>query len=305
MLKFDYIHNKGYITADSAFQMDYGTAGHKFIHSYMATKDIQAARKVAFLFFMSKCLKVPANDFRTLDHLNSTTQAYTIQYPIETEPLKPDLIKGEPALELPFQQPLEMFFDPTTYEELYTALARANMKIVLAGTVDLKGTYFGDSCISDHKFTAMWREEQYIDGFRLNIQTMFYSWVWRKLGLSNIWLPLLMNVIFLKNPTMRSKDPVTKRLVPNTKWTGANFKRSDLITFTDEMMEKFESWLLTKLKEIIHCHTVNSFPQNFTACETVFGPCKFRQFCISKPHVHSVIANNFLSRKYEPWTWQA
>lgn len=306
--KINYIHNRGLITSVENYKMSYGTAGHKFIASYLRGLPIKDSIKLAADYYMTKCHTAPIDDFRTIEHLIKTLQEYPTVYPLNTDSLIPLTINEKVCIELPFAMPLHALLDTLKFEHIFEALQLADTEVMIVGTIDQIGEikYESTKVIVDNKFTAIWDSEGYFQEQALGYQMKFYSWFVRKSGLFNSWLSVIINGIFIKKPTAKSKDKLTGKLIPVVGWNGAIFKRSSLITFDDERMENFENFLAKRILNFAENIISNRWEQNNNMCGTKFGMCQFAKICSASKDIREEIINStsYSFRKYDPAEFQ-
>jgi hypothetical protein len=262
--KVNFIHNDGLTTSLSNFIMDFGTAFHKFVALYNQGIDPQIAMAEGAKFFLEKCLNVPEDDWRTIDHLMMTMKTY-INGPFnrDIDILKPKYLNGKPCVEMQFAFP---YSSTPTYD------------IMLTGTCDMLGVYIdGREVINDYKVTSVYKQNTYLASYDLDPQLIFYSWVLKKYKITDTYLPGMITGIFIKKPTA-SKYVKGKR-VAVTGWNGCDPQRSSLIEFSDKQIEEFEIWLKNKINDIIQAHEFNEWLPNFNCCNDIYGACQFAPLC--------------------------
>lgn len=288
--KVDYIHNQGLVTQKAKFEADYGNAFHKFVALYNQGIDPKIAMKAGADYFLEKCLAVPEDDFRTIDHLMMVMLEY-IKGPFrrEIDILKPLVVNNKHMVELQFSFPYE------TTEEY---------DVILTGTTDMLGKYIeGRDIINDYKVTSSWLKDKFLDKYDLDPQLMFYSWVLKTYGVTKTYLPGMITGIFIKRPN--SKQRVDGKMVARDTWNGAEFMRSALIEFSEIQIANFEIWLKRKIERIIGCWLHKNYPQNFNRCAD-FNGCDFRHLCKeSDPQIKELKLNSMYDkREYDPSQFQ-
>lgn len=282
--KIQHIHEDGLYSTYAQYKMDYGTAIHKFIAHWESGKTVSDSLQLAMNWFLQKCADVPVGDFRTFDHMVETCKAYTRRYGEGRDIIKPKRLNGQLCIELPFAYP----WKSTPYYD-----------IILCGTVDKIGTIDGRSCLVDHKVTALWKKDDFFTSFELDPQLCFYSYMTKLLGLSEDFMPGIVDGIFIKKPTEKTKNKVTGKLEVNTEWNGVSFERSPLIEFSNEHMLEFREWLDYKITQIEQAYLTQKWGKNFNCCSDVFGMCQFSNLCLGR-----VPKEMFKVREYNPLKFQ-
>lgn len=287
--RVDYIHNIGLTTTLGTYKMDYGTAFHKFRASYRKGNPQESALREALNWFLPKCLGVPIEDFRTIDHLAEVCKAYAKYYPLMSDILQPLIINGKKALELNFSLPY---------------LSTPECDVMIEGTLDEGGTFDGRKCIADCKVTALWSQEDFLKSFELVPQLRLYSWVYKNyIGTDGYYPPAMIDGIFIRKPTEKSKNKVTGKLEVNKEWNGVSFNRSALIEFSDSSMVEFEEWLRDKVMNIIKSHLSGKWKPEFNCCSGKYGLCDFFNLC---KYGDTTEARSFYGRRvYDPQAHQS
>tara|TARA_R100000306_G_C4376889_1_gene142313 strand:- start:1620 stop:2534 length:915 start_codon:yes stop_codon:yes gene_type:complete len=278
MRRMYYILVRGLRYAEKNFKMEYGTAYHKALQEYYTTGDTNKAIHVAMNHYSNDDIIIPEKDWRDIGHLGACITQYFQHY--ETDGLVPDKDdNGNPMLEMRFAYPI------------YTD---TNLDILLCGTVDFIGKYHGHPVICDHKTTSLSQIQNYLDGYRLSTQLMMYHMVMKKL-MPKKHYECVINGIFL-NRTGKNK-----------------FQRSALISFLDEHMKTFEKHFIDTVKNIAHNFNnmlnnglSDSFIQNFNACDSKYGHCKFLPVCsVNKNFMENIIEIEYDEKRYDPLLFQA
>lgn len=218
-------------------------------------------------------------EFRTMQHLTQSLTGYFNLYNPQQDHIKP--IGG--MLETKFTLP---WYNGDKFE------------LVLTGTIDLIASFFGQEIFVDHKTTSAWgTPKDYFNEYRMSVQMMFYSWIIEKL--IGRRLPCMINGVFLKKPTAKASA-----------FDGANFERSDLITFTDSQMEQFNVWVLNRIKQVIDWlefyydnpqveHFMKPSP-NYAACNGKFGLCGYFNICACPPELQDSVLRTMDRVPYSP-----
>jgi len=270
-LKFYYTTVRGLRSSYMNHKMEYGTAYHKALETYYATGNKAKSLNEALEHFSHPDIHVPENDWRTQGHLANCITQYFDHYS-DVDGLKVEKHEGEALLEMKFAYPF------------YT---NGFIDIVLCGTIDFIGTYFGQNIICDHKSTAVTTVDRYLASYEMSTQLMLYTLVMRKLFPDRNYQALI-NGIFLSR-------------------SGRNkFQRSAILDYSDQKLGYFEQHLTETLVNFVELLTKNIkedkqyFLPNFNCCETKFGMCKFTKICNAGDFGEAVIENDFYTKKYNP-----
>lgn len=289
--KFYWSCIRGYKQAEETrgydLKMEYGTAYHLFLQHWYLGKSLQDCVSAAAIYY-DKILSLVGTvaleseyEFRTMSHLLLALKKYAEYYP-----------RG-PQDGLIATATEQKFAFPYWRNDKFT--------IFLAGTIDLVGSYHGIPVVADHKTTASYIIKNYFDQYELNIQTIFYSWIWNHLngGEGDKFRAALINGIFIKKPTQIASK--------KGEFDGVKFERSKPFEYTAEQMTQFKLWFDSKL-EIIKgwCNGTRFLQDEFELafCKTPFGLCKFFHVCKSPPSSQQMILNNsFVATRYNPLTF--
>ena len=256
-------------------KMEYGTAYHKALEKFYATGDRTAAMNMALEHYSNPEIVVPETDWRTAGHLATCLTQYFDNYS-EVDGLVVEQHNGEPLLEMKFAYPF------------YT---NGTVDVLLCGTIDFIGKYFGQNIICDHKSTAITSVDRYLDSYRMSTQLMAYTMVLRKLFPDRNYQAII-NGIFLSRSNKNK------------------FQRSAILDFSQDRMEKFEEHLTNTVIDFadlidkgIKTDTIPFLP-NFNCCETKFGMCRFADICNAGEHSEIIIDNEYYTKLYDPLQFQ-
>ena len=270
-LKFYYTTVRGLRSSYMNHKMEYGTAYHKALETFYATGDKAESLNQALSHYSNPEIIIPDSDWRTAGHLANCITQYFETYD-EGDGLKVERHEGKPLLEMKFGFPF------------YT---NGFIDVIICGTIDFIGTYFGQNVICDHKSTAVTTIDRYLDSYRMSTQIMLYTLVMRKLFPDRNYQALI-NGIFLSR-------------------TGKNkFQRSPILDYSDTKLAYFEQHLTQTIVKFVELLTKNLkedknyFLPNFNCCETKFGMCKFVKICNAGDFGEAVIENDFYSKPYNP-----
>ncbi len=274
-LKFYYTTVRGLRNNHMNHKMEYGTAYHKALEEFYSSGDKTTALNRALEHYSNPEIVVPETDWRTSGHLANCLNQYFENY-AEIDGLVVDRHMGEPLLEMKFAYPF------------YT---NGTVDVLLCGTIDFLGTYFGENIICDHKSTAVTAIDRYLNAYRMSTQLMAYTMVLRKLFPDRNYQAII-NGIFLSR-------------------SGKNkFQRSAILDFSADRMEKFENHLTQTVKNFADNIRLGleknmiPFLPNFNCCETKFGMCKFANVCNAGEHAEVVIENEYYTKLYNPLEFQ-
>jgi len=290
--KYHYTAMRGFRHPERKLAIEYGVAFHKFLASWRASGYTSAElglREAAEHYAAPDLLVQQQADYRTLDHLFATIKQYVEFYTSNDSfiPFRND--QGHALVEQRFTWP--------AYED-------SELRILCCGTIDAIGTYCGSLCISDCKTTSMWDTKEYLAGFRLSQQMMFYRHSLNVLagryptnlgGLKN--LPCFIDGVFLKKPAKTDRGNKES----------CKLERSDLIDFEPDVMEEFEHGLGKFIQDLAVQIKNNDFkPDGLIngACEGKYGKCEFFEVCsASKGNREYMLENMFKVVEYNPLTF--
>jgi hypothetical protein len=220
--------------------MAFGSAIHKYLETVYKGGTHKAGLQAAFDYYKpwQATLNMTPYEFRTVGNLLKICDRYPTRFlgGKEFDEIKLDFVPqkdkdGKPLVEYRFQIKI---WENDKYV------------LYLCGTIDLVCEYQGYSnLIVDHKSSASRVErEKFFNDYDWNIQTMLYSKVWREATGLDYYPPVMINGIFVKKPTLKAeKDGI---------FDGVEFDRSAIITYDDERMERFTTWLNSRIKTIIY-----------------------------------------------------
>jgi hypothetical protein len=266
--------------------MAYGTAFHKFLQDYYNGVEPELAVQKAVDYYTPHSLNLPEDAWHTGAHLVKAITTYQQTYPRGGDGVEVSLsTDGKPLTEQKFSIP---FWNNDTHE------------IILSGTIDLIGSYYGTMCLLDHKTTssAPAFARSFFESYDIDIQTMFYSWVTKNYLGFNHYPPVIINGIFLKRATQKAAKMDL--------FDGVHLERSGLIAYNDDQMAVFETWVLAKLDGLKAMLTGVARPTpEFAACKQSFGLCEFWKLCrADRSLTNDLIDMNYTKTKYDPALFQ-
>lgn len=267
---------QGYTAKVPPYKAEFGSAVHKFLDEFYSTGDIAVGTMRAMEYY-SKC-EVPADDFRTTSYLVTVCQAYTSQYRFDNFTILRDA-EGKALVEQRFQWP---FYSDDEYE------------VVLCGTIDAIGTINGSEyVIVDHKTTAVFKQQEYLESYLLSVQLKFY-----KLLLNKLCATIKTNFSVLANAgTMINGIFLGK--------SGTKFARSEVFYYPQEVIDEFESLLLDKVKQLLAYCKAGYFPPDgkiSELCNSAYGKCPYFYGC-AMPDTQSFndwLLYNMIQKDYNP-----
>jgi len=275
-LKFYYTTVRGLRSSYMNHKMEYGTAYHKALETFYETGDRAEAMNEGLTHYSNPEIIIPDSDWRTAGHLANCLTQYFDTYQ-DVDGLKVEKHEGKALLEMKFGFPF------------YT---NGFIDVIICGTIDFIGTYFGQNVICDHKSTAITGVDRYLDTYRMSTQIMLYTLVMRKLFPDRNYQAVI-NGIFLSR-------------------TGKNkFQRSAILDYSAEKLAYFEQHLTQTIVKFVELLTKNIkedknyFLPNFNCCETKFGMCKFVKICNAGDFGEAVIENDFYTKLYNPLNFNA
>lgn len=261
------------------YKLAYGTAFHKFLQNWYCNKPLEECLEIATDYYLPFLQQLQEEDFHTLSHLRASLQHYAKIYPRESDGIVPMGVE-------------EKFSWPCREGSWY--------RIVLSGTVDLPATFHGIKCIIDHKTSGTYQIESYFKEYSLSIQGMFYVLMDKVITGRDYYLPLVINGLFLKKPTIAA----TKL----GQWDGVKLQRSNIIEYSPAQMEFFKDWLEKKINEIVlllESFGNEDWPYELSACQQKFGLCKFFDLCATDKEFRAMkIKNSFVKSHYNPLQFQ-
>jgi hypothetical protein len=179
-------------------------------------------------------------------------------------------------------------------------LITPELEVNLCGTIDdvckhKHGTY----ALRDYKTTSVWKKEQYLSGYALSPQLMFYRMILKKYAdlypdsifaeINKVGLCCFIDGVFLAG----AKAPPT-------------FARSEMFNFPAAQMEEFECLVSKKIDELVYYVLNNKVPQRTGmlngSCQTVYGDCKFFAPCrqIDDISTQHLLNRYFIQKPYNP-----
>lgn len=182
----------------------------------------------------------------------------------------------------------------------YPYYADNEVEVLLCGTIDdickhKHGTY----AIRDYKTTSSGKKDEYLAGYALSPQLMFYRMVigyyaktypeslFGKLAQQNV--SAFIDAIFLQG----AAKP-------------AEFKRSEVFTFKQAQLDEFELLVQSRILELVKWVKANVLPAREGmlngACQTVYGPCKYFGACIQSDETatNHMLGRYFIQQEYNP-----
>jgi hypothetical protein len=280
----------GYRKKTMPNDMEFGTAFHKFraIFREKGMNGLHEGLHEAQRYYRETPMWIkPQKRYMTEEYLAKCCVDYATQYMNDTilPCVGPD---GTKLLEMKFAIPVHT--DDVC-------------EIILCGTIDEIGSNRqGYPFIIDAKTTSMSDEKEYLDGYLLSHQFMFYRFVvglYAQAHPNSVYAEILKYDIanLVDGIFLRGKDKV-------------EFHRSRAWLFKRETLEEFEGLLNATISKVIALvHTSDMPPREgivTQACETRFSRCEFYYACAS-PDIESakaIIDNNFVRIPYNPLTFQ-
>ena len=270
-----------------SYKMAYGTAFHKFLQHWYNGEGFDAAWAAARDYYAPHTTNLPEEAFHTGSHLERAVKLYADTFPEGGDMLVPRRSQdGKAMQEWKFSFPWHK---------------GSNFELALCGTIDMLASYAGQEPIVDHKTSSSFQKDSYFQTYELDIQTMLYSYVCKEfLGFSH-YPPVLINGLFLKRPTAKAEKAGY--------FDGAEFRRSNLISYSDAQMANFVGWLEQKKQDIITFleSGVSRWPADFAACKQSFSLCDYWQLCrqgSDQEVEEAIIEQNYNKSPYNPLAFQ-
>lgn len=262
----------------------YGNAVHRALKLHYSKKPFQECVEAALNYFSK--FAVPKSAWQNHAHLVNCITQYVDFYKKEGDLLIPKTINGELLLEKTFAI---RFFKTDLVE------------VLLCGTMDMIAEFASLNVIADTKTRSLkkvndYKIAEYLNSYNLSSQMMFYKFAYR-LMYPGQDADNLINGVFLDEEN-RNK-----------------FKRSDIISYSDRQMLKFEEGLRGKITHLVNEfeHYLGSedkekslehiFQQNFTCCSQF---CDFLPICSTQEEssVETVIETLYQAKLYDPLVFQ-
>lgn len=259
--KLQFIMSDGLRSKDTSSALTYGTAVHKYVAHLRTTGKHDEASMLAMNFYLPHSLKIKEKDFRTIVHLSKTLNGYykNVYIGDAFNSIKKD---GVAQIEQKFAFPAVDIFP-----ELSELMNMAGIIIILCGTVDDIGVVDGNNItIKDIKTSSEFRIYEYLEGYSISTQMMFYRMVVEHiLGIKNVGV--MIDGIFLNS------------LKPT------EFMRSRIFDYSDYQMERFKNGLRITIELIIKNFTQEKWQENYALCSSqkyqanTVGKCPFFKLC--------------------------
>lgn len=291
LLRTFYTIHKGYRQAINTIDVQYGLAFHAFVaRMKMGNGDFSAAIREAKEIFAKPSIMKSKKQWMTEPHLLKTCMDYWTQVAMTDD--WHTIVEGEPLVELKFAIPY--------YQD-------DEVEVMLCGTIDdiCRRGENGVYAVRDYKTTSSWNIKEYMDGYRLSPQLIFYvfimqlyakhypdSIVSKIVGQSGLQLGAMIEGIFLKG---EAKPP--------------EFVKSEVFYFKAEQMEEFQMILNDKIREIVTMikeanrgFGIPRYGMLNGSCTTIYGKCKFADAC-SANDINArqhVLNNNFIVKSFDP-----
>ena len=289
-LRFWNIVIEGYKEPIVNNDIQYGTAVHKFISTMMETGNIQQAYKDAEAAYSIPMRWKPKKHFMDVKHLKQTC-FYLWESFISTES-QFEIVQYEkddklvPAIEVNFALP---YYTDDIIE------------VLLCGTIDQIGKIKnGNFALRDFKTTSSWNQTEYLDGYELDPQLIFYklclqlfSKLYPSSTLGKIGATPLngfIDGIFLK---------------PDA--TKLECKRSKIFDIRQPLVDEMKmliDYMIKKVSDHLAFSTTGYCIRDGIlngSCNTKFGPCMFTQVCASPDDIaKEFFLKKFIKREYNP-----
>jgi hypothetical protein len=246
----------------------YGSAVHETGASLLCGASSKEALAKGLEYYTSRNID-SKGDYRNEAHLVMTLDKYTRKY---TNDLFVPLKRGsEFAVEQPFAIKL--------FETEYAVY-------LLVGKIDALGAYNGVKCIKDIKTTGYNLPDKYFEKYKCSVQMMLYAFAAKQLGWVDYLPPIIIDGVFLSNDT-----------------TCCSLKRSNFISFTDEMVHDALNWVRSKCLEIDDAIARKTWTKNPTVCYRYGKDCIFNRLCWGKEIERKMAITFFKQRRYDPNTF--
>lgn len=275
----------GYRTSINTNDIEFGSAFHEFVKVLKENPDrydlaTQAAKERYSVPMETKGGK----GYMTMTYLVETCMRFWQQW-VEKDNYKtivgPD---GKPLVELKFSYPY---------------YADDQVEVLLCGTIDDICERNGSYAIRDYKTTSVGKRDQYLAGYELSAQLLFYRLIlsyYAKTYPESLFAKLhrenaacFIDAIFLQGA---SKPP--------------EFARSPIFNFPQAQLDEFEQLVNKRILDLVTYVKAQQLPMREGmingACQTVYGACKFFGACVQKDEIgrQHILNRYFIQREYNP-----
>lgn len=301
---------KGYRGNLNSNVIEFGTAFHIFraiLRRDGASAFGEGVRQAVEYYKTTEMITDPQKKYLTDVFLSVTCLGYFTKYNAKDnlEVLRfprerfPDVtIEEHPEPEVALIEPWTKFVFPYYSDE--------HVDILLGGTMDeLALMSRATLVVTDCKTSGVWKIKEYLDGYKLDPQLIFYVVVLRRYvkefpnsviaELYNKYYPIcgLIDGVFYKG----ADQPV-------------EYKRSDVIPFSEELLAEYDTLLDEKIMKLVSA--VKTYKETGkppiregiinSSCMTKYGPCGF-SFACAMPDEYSrqeFLNASFNQRHYNP-----
>lgn len=182
----------------------------------------------------------------------------------------------------------------------YPYYADNDVEVLLCGTIDdickhRHGTY----AIRDYKTTSSGKKDEYLAGYNLSPQLLFYRLV---LGYYARTYPDSLFAKLAQQDVACFIDAIFLQGAAKP----AEFKRSEVFVFKKAQLDEFETLVQSRILDLVKWVKANVLPSREGmlngACQTVYGPCKYFAACIQSDDVgrQHVLNKYFIQQEYNP-----
>lgn len=170
-------------------------------------------------------------------------------------------------------------------------------EVLICGTIDVIGK-LNSECyvISDYKTTHVWNAEEYLMGYYLSSQLMFYRLAIEKFANS-----------FPQNEFMQGVNSKSTGCMIDGVFLTAkgsySYKRSDVIFFKEEQLRAFERMVERRVDELLLRKEQEGIVNG--TCETKFGRCELFESCLMPDEESSqmMLEKTMHKTEYNPMTF--
>lgn len=184
------------------------------------------------------------SESKTLDRVAAAYESYLDRWPLDTDPIRPLVISGKPAIEFTFAFPLPVD-NPST-----------GQPIMFAGRCDFIGAHLGAPWCVDDKTTKAFRDT-WANDWQLRSQFAAYSYAARLYGIN------VVGVIVRGTAIQKTQIQHLEAFIPTQEW-------------------KLDRWLTQSLKDIRRAVEMwKAWDWDFDLDEscTSWGGCPFSRLC--------------------------
>ncbi len=276
----------GYRARLNTNDIEFGSAVHEFIRVMKCNPGrYDLAVKAAQDRYKVPMEQKPDKVYMTAEYLTKTCMNFWQQW-VEKDDYQTLVVNGQPLVEQKFSYPY--YVDDV-------------VEVLLCGTIDDLCQHKSTNAygIRDYKTTSVYKKDQYLAGYMLSPQLMFYRLIATYYGrtypesvlgqLATKGAACFIDGIFLQG----ASKP-------------AEFKRSEIFQFNERQMLEFEKLVAERIQNLVKYVKADILPAREGmingACQTVYGQCKYFGPCTQSDEVgeYHMLNRYFIQQEYNP-----